>query len=66
MALSFIAELTSEDSRDDTEPGLGGISSCLGANGEELSQTCNTGVFCAGLTGVRDVGRGCVDGGALS
>ncbi|KAH3726140.1 hypothetical protein DPMN_051996 [Dreissena polymorpha] len=62
MALSFIAELTSEDTRDDTEPGLGGISSCLSATGEKLGQTCKTGVFCAGLTGLRDFGRCCVDG----
>ncbi|XP_052245612.1 uncharacterized protein LOC127854590 [Dreissena polymorpha] len=35
MALSFIAEWTSGDTRDETEPGLGGISNCLGATGEE-------------------------------
>ncbi|KAH3868200.1 hypothetical protein DPMN_031340 [Dreissena polymorpha] len=52
MALSFIAEWTSGDTRADTEPGLGGISNRLGATGEELGQTCNTGVFCAGLTGL--------------
>ncbi|KAH3838348.1 hypothetical protein DPMN_111756 [Dreissena polymorpha] len=49
MALSLIKKWASGDTRDNTEPGLWGISSLLCATGEEFGKIYNTGDFCAGL-----------------